>query len=98
MATWTRQQQEQKGSYFFDGSFYVTKGVKEELTDAEILSIYLNIKQCVKAENGIDYLQVFTDEAGRKLFFIDQLNAEHKASGGFKEEDNYCTLMFSNEY
>lgn len=52
----------------------------------------------VKAQNGMDYLQVFQNAAGRKIFLIDNLNREMIESGAFREQDNYCTLMFAEEY
>lgn len=97
MTTWTRQPQEVEGTYFFNGKFLVTRKVQATLSDAEIRFIYQNVQQFVKDENGIDYLQVFTDENGRKLFFMDQLNKEMIESGGYKKEYNYCTLMYPEE-
>jgi hypothetical protein len=98
MATWTLQPQEKEGSYFFSGTFLATRGVTEALSKEEIASIYGLIQQLVKENNGLDYLQVFVDEDGRKLFFIDQLNKEMIESGNFKPEDNHCTLLFDYEY
>ena len=98
MAIWTRQPQEKEGSYFFSGDFYATQGVARELGAAEVLAIYLDARAAVKQYDGIDYLQVYTDEKGRKLFFIDQLSKEMIDSGQFRKEDNYCVLMFAHEY
>lgn len=98
MAHWKRNPQEENGSYFFSGKFYATSGVARELTANEILFIYQDIKAFVKEMNGIDYLQVYTDENGRKLFFLDQLNKKMIESGQFKAEQNHCTLMFAEEY
>ncbi|MEL6943848.1 MAG: hypothetical protein AAFO82_14395, partial [Bacteroidota bacterium] len=92
MATWTRQVQEQEGTYFFSGKFLVTRGVNESLSQEEILAIYQNVQAFVQEKNGIDYLQVFLDESGRKLFFIDQLNKQMIESGDYAAEHNYCTL------
>ena len=98
MAIWTRQKQECEGSYFFSGQFYATRGVSQDLSPAEILSIYMDVQAFAKQKNGIDYLQVYTDEQGRKLFFIDQLNTEMIASGEYRPEDNHCTLLWAHEY
>jgi hypothetical protein len=99
MATnWTRKQQEQEGKYFFSGNFYCTQRVNTEIPQDEIMAIYNDVKEFVKEKNGVDYLQVFEDRKGGKLFFIDQLNEEMIASGGFTPEDNHCTLMFASEY
>lgn len=98
MITWSRKPQEKDGSYFFSGQFYTTRGVANELSINEILSICQDVQAFVQEKNGIDYLQVYTDENGRKLFFIDNLNKEMIESGHYRPEDNYCTLMFASEY
>lgn len=94
----TRQTQECGGTYFFSGRFYVTASVQEALSPQEINAIYQDVQQYVKKHNGADYLFVFTNEQGQKLFFIDQLNTEMIASGEFAKEYNYCTLLFADEY
>jgi hypothetical protein len=93
---WTRKPQESEGTYRFDGRFLTTRGVGDELSPQEISAIYHEVQNFVKEKNGIDYLQVFTDEDGRKLFFIDQINDEMKKE--HPPEHNYCTLMFAHEY
>ena len=98
MAHWKRKTQEREGNYFFSGQFYATSGVAAELTADEILGIYWDTKMFAQEKEGIDYLQVYTDENGRKLFFIDQLSQEMIESDNFENEDNHCTLMFANEY
>ena len=98
MIKWTYKPQEQEGSYFFSGTFLTTAGVASELSKEEILNIYQQTQQLVKEKNGIDYLLVFEDQAGRRLFFIDQLNRQMIESGDFKAEYNYCTLLFAHEY
>lgn len=95
---WIHQEPEQEGTYQFSGTFLVTKGVQELLTQEEILAIYLLIKALVEEKGGIDYLQVFTHKEKGKLFFIDQLSKEMIESGRFKTEDNYCTLLLPSEY
>jgi len=98
MATWTKQPQEREGNYFFSGRFYVTRGVTRELSLEEIVFICQDLSRFVLQENGADYLQVYTDEQERKLFFIDQLSKEMIESGQFQPDDNYCTLLWSHEY
>jgi len=95
---WQIQPQEQEGTYYFSGSFLVTNGVKAKLTAEEIRAIYLLIQKLVREQNGIDYLIVFKDGQGDKLFFIDQLNQAMIASGDHPPEHNYCTLMLASEY
>lgn len=98
MATWTRKPQETKGNYQFTGQLIVTASVGAALKKVEIIGIYYDILKFVEEQGGIDYLQVYTDEKGRKLFFIDQLDREMIESGDHDSEDNYCTLLFANEY
>ena len=98
MTTWVRKPQEKEGNYFFSGQFYVTRRVAGELQVEEILSIYQDVQAFVREQNGIDYLQVYIDENGRKLFFIDNLDKDMVANGQYRPEDNYCTLMFASEY
>lgn len=95
---WEIQPQEQKGTYRFSGRFLVTSGIEAELSPEEIAAIYQQVQQLVKEQNGIDYLVVFKNDKGQKLFFIDQLNKEMIESGDYANEHNYCTLLFSHEY
>lgn len=98
MANWMRKKQEKQGNYFFSGQFYTTKGVATELPIDDIMAIYVDAKMYVWHNEGADYLFVYIDEQGRKLFFIDNLNKEMIESGEYKPEDDYCTLMFAHEY
>lgn len=99
LAKWLHQPQETEGSYQFSGSFYVTVGIQETLTQNEIFDIYLFIKLLAKDRKNLDYLQVFVhNQTGQKLFFIDQLNKEMIESGKYSPQDNYCTLLLTSEY
>lgn len=95
---WTRKPQEQEGKYYFNGTFYLTAGVKQALSEEEIKAIYNDVQAFVKEKDGIDYLQVFTNEKGTKLFFIDQLDKTMIESGEYPSAFNHCTLMFAHEY
>ena len=96
---WEHQPQEVKGTCFFSGQFYITKGIQELLKAEEITEIYLYVKEKAEQENGLDYLQVFKHKTkGTKLFFIDQLNTEMKETGQYLPEYDYCTLMLASEY
>jgi hypothetical protein len=98
MATRKLQPQECEGSYRFSGRIITTALVREKLTPFEINAIYQTVKAQVKEKNGIDYLQVFVNENGEKLYFIDNLNDDMIAGRNFDPENNYCTLMFAYEY
>lgn len=96
---WVRQPQEQAGTYYFSGSFFVTQGVQALLTESEIYRIYTEVLYHVEQEHGLDYLQVFLRASdGQKLYFIDQLNKEMIQGGEYDPEDNHCVLMLAEEY
>ena len=96
---WQRQPQERNDQqYYFAGKFYMTKGVFDTLHFEEIISIYNDVKTFAKQKNGVDYLQIYTDEQGRKLYLIDQLDKRMLESGNYEAEHNYCTLLFAHEY
>lgn len=102
MNTWTRKPQEQEGEYYFNGKTFVTSGISENLTEEEIKYIVMDILQAVKTQDGIDYLQVYENGEGDKIFVIDQLNKSMLEGNGYtekqKEEYNYFTIMFNHEY
>ena len=98
MAKWKRLPQERNAPYFFSGHFVVTKTVMDELSNEEIMSIYLDVRNFVKESGGGDYLQIYVDDKNRRLVFIDQLNQEMIESGEFRKEVNYCSLLFDFEY
>jgi hypothetical protein len=98
MATWTRRPQECNGSYFFSGKLIATMKVVAEIPIEEITQIWDDLREFIKQENGVDRLQIYTNETGARLYFIDQLNKEMIETNMFGDEDNYCTLMFAEEY
>jgi hypothetical protein len=95
---WIRKPQERDGSYFFSGQLHVTQAVLNSLTPDDILAIYLDIQMFVQENDGADYLQIYVNEKGDKLYLIDQLKKEMIESGIYEPEDNYYTLLFSWEY
>jgi hypothetical protein len=98
MHIWIRKPQEREGNYKFSGKFYVTQGVLAHLSPDEIVAIYLDIQMLVRETGGIDYFQVYINDAGDKLYFIDECDPEMMAQESFKEEFNHCTLLFDHEY
>lgn len=93
---WKRKTQERLGNYWFGGASYMTKGVQESLTTEEILSIIVELKLAVKLYQGIDYLQVFECDDGRKVWAIDQVPLHELHL--HKKEHNYFTLLLPSEY
>lgn len=97
-SNWNRKPQEQEGNYFFSGKFFMTKTVQKQLSTMEILNILREVRILVREQNGLDYLQIFENENGDKLFLIDQISKSMIESNQFSPGDNYCTLLFSYEY
>jgi hypothetical protein len=99
LKSWKLKAQECKGNYFFDGQMYMTSGINEKLTVTEISQIIACVKNEVQRLNGADYLFVFAHKKG-KIFVIDNLNAEMKrrSTDEFIAENNYFTILFSEEY
>lgn len=96
---WKRQPQQNGGTYRFSGRFVATSGVASLLSEAEIMLIYWQVRHQVELNDGLDYLQVFVHaDSGQKLFLIDQINDQMKASGGHPAEHDYCTLLLAEEY
>ena len=99
---WVRKPQEQEGDYFFAGSMYMTSGVQLSLNFHEILFIIADLRKAVKLENGLDYLQVYSHQDGRKVWVIDTLPKSRLDSGELsqteKVEHNYFTILLPEEY
>lgn len=99
-AKWTLQPQECEGKYMFSGKTYMTRRISDELHFLEVVMIIAEVKKRVVENNGADYLQVFTDDSGRKIFVIDQLNEEMKAENPAEwvKENDLFTILFAEEY
>lgn len=96
---WNRKPQERTDQkYLFSGRFYCTKGVSELLPYDEILMLYHDVRDFAIEQKGIDYLQVYSNETGQRLFFIDNLDEKMLESGNYDNEHNYCTLLLPEEY
>lgn len=98
MTKWTRQPQETDGEYFFDGEIYMTRGVAETIAVHEIAEIVFDLRKAVEREVGLDYLQVYTNEEGIRLWIIDQLSRTMVESGDYEEGSHHCAIMFPEEY
>ena len=98
MATWTRNPQECENDYFFDGRAFMTAGVSRELAPEEIAAIVRDLQAFVREKNGIDYLQTYDSDDGRRVFCICQLSRAMKASGEYAPEDDYWTLLLPEDY
>lgn len=97
---WNLQPQECPGTYTFSGKIYMTRTVSDTLPPEEVNQIISDVRGRVKDNNGADYLQVFIDDTGQKIFVIDQLNKEMKDSNppDWVRENDYFTILFAEEY
>lgn len=76
---WTRQPQEQEGQkYFFNGRGLLTAGVQTLLSREEAIQIVEELQQLAIEKGGLDYLQVFLNENGERIWVIDQLDENMK--------------------
>ena len=102
MNNWRRKEQELDGDYYFSGRAYMTRGVQRELSEAEILWIIRNLHEAADKHGGLDYLQVYTTDDGRKIWVIDQLSRSMKESDDYTNEQlkeyDYFTLLLPSEY
>lgn len=71
MATWKREPEETPGDQRFRGRAYMTRGVSTSLSPTEVMQLELRLQADVEENNGLDYLQVFTSDDGRKVWVID---------------------------
>lgn len=71
MATWKREPEETPGSHRFDSHPYNTPGIRQTLTQAEQLELMRMLEAAVKEHDGLDYLQVFSCDDGRRVWVID---------------------------
>lgn len=98
MATWIRRDQEDADKYTFSGKFLITENVKRTLPAIEIIGIYHDIQRLVKEKGGINSIQVYNDEQGLTIHFIDQSNPLFIRNERWGIEENLCVLHFAHEY
>jgi len=98
---WTQRPPEVKeGDYFFDGNAYITPGVQQKLSFEEITSIILDLQQKAHANNGIDYLQVYVNKHGEKIWIMDQLTKSQLATqpADWVKTNHFFTILLPEEY
>ena len=94
---WTRQPQEQKNQkYFFNGRGLMTAGAQALLTREEAIQIVQELQKLASEEEGLDYLQVYKNEKGERIWVIDQLNSNMKKD--HPKEHDYFTVLLPSEY
>ncbi len=75
----------------------MTAGVSRELAPEEIAAIVRDLQAFIREKNGIDYLQTYDSDDGRRVFCICQLSWAMKASGEYAPEDDYWTMLVRHE-
>ena len=102
MTTWKRLPQEQQGDYFFSGQAYMTRGIQDALSPEEVALVVADLQAFVQQENGVDYLQCYEADDGRRAWCIDQLRQSVKDSGEFTPEQlaeyDHWTILLPDEY
>ncbi len=102
MAIWKRKPQEHAGDYFFSGKGYMTQGVQSALSPEEIAFVVADLQNFVQEEDGVDYLQSYMSDDGRKVWCIDQLSRSMKQGGDYTPaqvaEYDHWTLLLPEEY
>ena len=102
MAIWKRKPQEHAGDYLFSGNGYMTQGVQSALSPEEIAFVVADLQNFVQEEDGVDYLQTYVSDDGRKVWWIDQLGRLMKQGGDYTlaqvAKYDHWTLMLPEEY
>jgi len=98
MATWKRKSQENEGNHLFSGKVCITEKVQHEIPDGELKAICRDLYKFLQKKTRINYMQIYTDEQGRMLYFVDNLSEDMLCSVLYQGEENYCLLMFAEEY
>ena len=102
MVIWKRKVQERPGDYYFSGRGYMTRGVQATLSPKEIAFVIADLQNFVREEDGVDYLQIFVSDDGRKVWCIDQLSRSMKEGGDYTPaqvaEYDYWTMLLPEEY
>ena len=102
LASWNRKPQECEGDYFFSGRAVMTHGVADALSPEELFFIVVDLKRAVEEHEGLDYLQVYTCDDGRRVWVIDQLSRSMKEGKDYTPaeitEYDVFTLLLPEEY
>lgn len=101
--TWKRRPKDRPGEYFFSGLTYLTRGVAELFTAADIAVLREDLRRFVQEMDGVDYVQIYDHlESGQVVYCIDQLSEPMKNSGRYSEKEieayGYNTILLREEY
>lgn len=96
VARWEHQNPEREGNYWFNGQIFTTNQVQADIPEIELVAIITYLQTLAFERKGIDYLQVFVNEDGDKIFVIDQLTKQQVETS--PKEYHYCTFLYPHEY
>ncbi len=103
---WKLKPSLERGGYTFNGPLFCTPDILQ-LPPYEVLSIINQIRDLVKRQGTVDYLQILEHpERDRKIYAIDSCLAADREyllnQGGISQktltEHSHWTLLFSDEY
>jgi hypothetical protein len=100
MEKWEHLPQEQEGNYMFSGRWLMSSEVSEKLHGIEIQHIINDVSRAVKEQNGIDWLQIFVNKEGVKVYAICSVDRDQLGSGEFDPNDinyNNNVICFPHE-
>jgi hypothetical protein len=101
MATWQRLPHERSGKYFFSGKIInINWSVTDDIQLPEILLLFSMLRKMAEKADGLHAVQAFvhSKDSSKKLYIVDNLSQEMIATGKFKEDENYCTVMWDYEF
>lgn len=98
MSNWVRLPQEREGKHQFKSQIVLTTEVNAKLRPLEILAICRDIRGFVEENGGAYYFQVYQNEIGEKLYFIDQGPPENAMDVDVPEDELCCVLLYPHEY
>lgn len=94
---WKRQPQEREDQkYLFNGKCYITTGAQSLLSELEAIQIVQALQKLAIEKSGIDYLQVFQNDEGERIWVIDQLDISMKKE--HPPEHDFFTILLPSEY
>ena len=97
----------EREAYLFDGPYFITHNVNEQISTADIQSAILKVIQASFDQDGLDKVQrLVHQESGNILWIIDNLSEHHKdqilemsptPENDLRESDA-TTVLFPEDY
>lgn len=96
MATWKPKLPSPGGNCWFDGGHKLSVRVRSEVSDEELLTIWIDLRARVIEEHGIGNWQEYEDEDGRVLCVVDQYARDQLAY--VPKTEHYHEIFFKHEH